>query len=628
VAEHHRLLVEWNDTTAEYPVDRCIHELFEAQVQRTPEATALTHAGAHLSYRELEHRANQLGRYLQSLGVGPEVRVGICMERSLEMVVGLLGILKAGGAYVPLDPRYPRERLRLMVESSGIPVLVTQERVLPELPALSARTVCLDRDWSAIAREQPVRPQARVLPGNLAYVIYTSGSTGSPKGVAIAHGNTVAFLSWASRSFTADELARVLASTSICFDMSVFELFVPLVCGGKVVVAGNALEANGEDGFQNLSLIDTVPSAIAELLHLGTIPAAVRTVNLGGEALAGSLVAGLYEKTRVDRVINLYGPSEDTTFSTFAVLPRKAGQAPPVGRPIDNTRIYITGVDLQPVPVGVAGELYIGGCGLARGYLERGDLTAERFVPNPFGEPGSRLYRTGDLTRYLPDGTIEFLTRLDHQIKLRGFRIEPGEIEAVLEQHSAVGQVVVVVREDRPGEKRLVAYVVPREGDAPEAGELRRFAQAKLPEHMVPAVFMVLERLPLTPNGKLDRRGLPPPEGGRPDLKAYVAPRTPLERQLAEMWAELLQVERIGVHDSFFDLGGHSLTATRLVARLRASLGVDIELRSLFETPSIAGLAEVISRTRPVQAESAGPIRRLPRSTSASRLEDRQTGEK
>jgi acyl-CoA synthetase (AMP-forming)/AMP-acid ligase II/acyl carrier protein len=411
----------------------------------------------------------------------------------------------------------------------------------------------------------------------------------------------VAFLVWAARCFTPGELAGVIASTSICFDLSVFEIFLPLSRGGTVILVENALAiaslANpaGAAGMEDATLINTVPSAIAELLRLGAVPGSVRTVSLAGEALAGSLVERLYQETGVERVINLYGPSEDTTYSTCAVLPRAAHQAPPIGRPIDNTRAYVTGKHLEPVPAGAAGELYLGGDGLARGYLGRGDLTAERFVPDPFGAPGSRLYRTGDLARHGPDGNLGFLGRIDHQVKLRGFRIEPGEIEAVLQRHPEVGQALVVVREDRPGEKRLVAYTVARDGVVPAAGELRRWTAEKLPEHMVPAVFVALERVPLTPNGKLDRAGLPAPAGARPDLdEGYMVPHTAVERAVAEIWEDVLGVDRVGRNDNFFLLGGHSLLAAQVLAKVRATLGVQMRLEHLFNRPTVARLAERI----------------------------------
>ncbi|MEG4280406.1 amino acid adenylation domain-containing protein [Microcoleus sp. MON1_C1] len=438
-----------------------IHQLFESQVERTPDAVAVVFEGQQLTYRELNVKANQLAHYLRSIGVRPEVLVGICVERSFDMIVGILGILKAGGAYVPLDPTYPHERLAFMLEDSSVPVLLTQARLVKSLPKHQARIVCLDTDWEIIERQSEANLISEVKLDNLAYVIYTSGSTGKPKGVAIEHRNAVALLDWAKQVFNPDDLAGVLASTSICFDLSVFELFVPLSWGGKVILAENALHLPALSAALDVTLINTVPSAIAELLRMDGIPSSVRTVNLAGEPLPNKLVQQVYEHNTVQKVFNLYGPSEDTTYSTYTLVKKGGNEPPPIGRPIANTQVYILDAQKQLVPIGVPGELYIGGAGLARGYLNRPELTADRFIPNPFSnESGSRLYKTGDLARYLPDGNIEFLGRIDHQVKIRGFRIELGEIEASLQQHPDVRQAVAIAREDVPGDKRLVAYIV------------------------------------------------------------------------------------------------------------------------------------------------------------------------
>jgi amino acid adenylation domain-containing protein len=407
--------------------------------------------------------------------VGPEVLVGVFMERSVEMIVGLLGILKAGGAYVPLDPTYPRERLRFTVQDARLSVVLSQERLSESLPVSEAKAVCLDRDWNKIAWESASNPANDVTPGNLAYLIYTSGSTGKPKGVAIEHASVVAFLDWAQRTFSREELGGVLASTSICFDLSVFEIFVPLSCGGKVILAEDALQLPTLKAKAEVKLINTVPSAMAELVRLGGLPATLETVNLAGEPLRTSLVRQIYQQPGVKRVYDLYGPSEDTTYSTFAL--RSPDQPATIGRPVSNTRVYILDRCLQPVPVGVAGELYLGGSGLVRGYFERQELTAERFSADPFSaEPGQRLYRTGDLVRYASDGNIEYLGRVDHQVKIRGYRIELGEIEAAINQHPGVRETVLLAREDEPGDKRLVAYIVPGLKDsniAPALNELQ-----------------------------------------------------------------------------------------------------------------------------------------------------------
>ncbi|WP_445310211.1 amino acid adenylation domain-containing protein [Microcoleus vaginatus] len=438
-----------------------IHQLFESQVERTPDAVAVVFEEQQLTYRDLNVKANQLAHYLRLIGVKPEVLVGICVERSFDMIVGILGILKAGGAYVPLDPTYPHERLAFMLEDSSVPVLLTQARLVKSLPKHQARIVCLDTDWEIIERQSEANLISEVKLDNLAYVIYTSGSTGKPKGVAIEHRNAVALLDWAKQVFNPDDLAGVLASTSICFDLSVFELFVPLSWGGKVILAENALHLPALSAALDVTLINTVPSAIAELLRMDGIPSSVRTVNLAGEPLPNKLVQQVYEHNTVQKVFNLYGPSEDTTYSTYTLVKKGGNEPPPIGRPIANTQVYILDAQKQLVPIGVPGELYIGGAGLARGYLNRPELTADRFIPNPFSnESGSRLYKTGDLARYLPDGNIEFLGRIDHQVKIRGFRIELGEIEASLQQHPDVRQAVAIAREDVPGDKRLVAYIV------------------------------------------------------------------------------------------------------------------------------------------------------------------------
>ncbi len=474
-AERHQLLTEWNDTATEYPADKCIHQLFEEQVERTPDAVAVVFENQQLTYQQLNQRANQLAHHLQSLGVGLEVLVGICVERSIEMVVGLLGILKAGGAYVPLDPNYPPSRLSYMLADSGVEVLLTQQKLLSSLPSHTARLVCLDPDWGTIEQHSQENLDLKVSSENLAYVIYTSGSTGKPKGVAIEHQSPVALCHWAKQTFTASQLCGVLAATSICFDLSVFELFVTLCLGGKVIVAQNALDITNLDTAEEITLINTVPSAIAELLRVEGIPPQVMTVNLAGEPIQNQIVQHLYEHQNIKRVYNLYGPSEDTTYSTFALLAKGTTEPPSIGRPISNTQIYILDKHLQPVPIGVAGELYIGGDGLARGYLNRPELTQEKFIPNPFmnSEFGirnsERLYKTGDLARYLPDGNIEFGGRIDNQVKIRGFRIELGEIEAVLNTHPQIQQAVVIATEDIPGDKRLVAYVVSDQKNQSEA---------------------------------------------------------------------------------------------------------------------------------------------------------------
>ncbi|HEY0019293.1 MAG TPA: amino acid adenylation domain-containing protein, partial [Longimicrobium sp.] len=617
-AERAAVLGEWNRTAAPYPADACLHQLFEAQAARTPDATALVHEDASLTYAQLNERANRLAHHLVRRGVRPEVRVGICLERGLEMVVSILAVLKAGGTYVGLDPAYPADRLAFMLADSDVAVLLTQDElrgVLPERDGV--QVIRLDAARDAISIEPAENPVSGASPRNLAYLIYTSGSTGVPKGVAIEHRNAAALLGWAWSVYSADELDGVLASTSICFDLSIYELFVPLSRGGRVVIVDNALALPASAAREQVRLINTVPSAIAALLKSGGIPAGVRTVNLAGEPLKQEVVDALYAVDGIRHVYDLYGPSEDTTYSTWTL--RQAGGQANIGRAIANTRAYVLDGALRPVPVGVPGELYLGGAGVARGYLGRPALTAERFVPDPFAaEAGARMYRTGDKVRWTAAGVLQYLGRFDDQVKVRGFRIELGEIEAALRQAGAA-DCVVVAREDG-GETRLVAYVV----GAADADALRASLRRGLPEYMVPAAFVVMETLPLTPNGKLDRGALPAPAFAAGD--AYVAPRTPAEQVLADVFADLLRVERVGIRAGFFELGGHSLLATRVVSRIRETLGVELPLRALFEGPTVAELAERVEAVRRasqprlqpvVRAERTGP---LPLSFAQERL--------
>ena len=601
--EREQLLVAWNRTQAPYAATRQLQELFEARASRDPEAVAVVWGEQQLTCGELERRANQLAHHLRSLGVGPEVLVGLCVERSLDMVIGLLGILKAGGAYVPLDPAYPAERLAFMLEDSGAPVLVTQRKVQERLVPGGARCVYLDTAREQLAREDDTAPAVTTDASHLAYVLYTSGSTGKPKGVAITHGSAIAFLYWAREVFSPQELAGVLASTSICFDLSVFELFVPLSWEGRVIVAENALALPTLPRAQEVTLINTVPSAMSELVKVEGVPSSVRTVNLAGEPFKSELVRRIHQGTRVTRVYNLYGPSEDTTYSTVALLADTGDRPPPIGRPISNTQLFVLDRHLQPVPIGVVGELYLGGGGLARGYFARPDLTAERFIPHPFAqEPGARLYKTGDFVRYLPDGNLEFLGRRDHQVKIRGFRIELGEIESALLKHPGVREAVVVARQERPGNKRLVAYVVPRAGQAPEAAELRRVLKERLPEYMVPATFFLLPRFPLTPNGKVDVRALPLLEQKEEGRTRFAPPRTGPEEVLAAIWREVLRLDRVGVNDNFFELGGDSILGILVVSRANQA-GLWLSPQQIAQHQTLAELAAVAGVTAPVVAE-------------------------
>jgi amino acid adenylation domain-containing protein/FkbH-like protein len=610
-----QLLYDFNDTTVEFPSDLCIHQSFEQQVEKTPDAIALVHEQQQLTYRQLNQRANQLAHYLQSLDVGPDAVVGLCVERSLDMVVGLLGILKAGGAYLPLDPAYPQERLAFMIEDSNASLVLSEHSVASVLSSSSAQILLFDElqpTLDALSKQTPI---CTADPGHLAYVIYTSGSTGMPKGVMVEQRNAIALITWAIDHFDSIHLQAVLASTSICFDLSVFELFAPLSCGGYVLLVSDALALLKRQLPLWPSLLNTVPSAAAALLDAGRLPESVQVVNLAGEALSPTLVQQLYQLPTVEQVYNLYGPSEDTTYSSWALMEREADYCP-IGRPVANTRVYVLDEQRQPVPIGVAGELHIGGAGVTRGYLNRPELTAEKFIVDPFSDkPDARFYRTGDLGRWRTDGQLEYLGRIDNQVKLRGFRIELGEIEAVLCKHPAVQQTAVTVKDEQAENKQLVAYVVPTEDETISLEPLREYLKSKLPEYMVPALFIELEALPLTVNGKVDRKALPVAEGLELNTTAqYVPPQTPTQELLAQLWSEVLKRERVGIHDNFFELGGHSLLATQLISRTGDTFGVELSLRALFEKPTIADLSAFLeqpdSDINPSSSASIHPISR------------------
>lgn len=606
-ADYKQLLQDWNQTDRSYPQDLEIHTLFENQCLKTPTDIAVIFQHERWTYRELNERANQIGRYLQTLGVGAETMVGVYLERSAALVAGLLGVLKAGGSYVPLDPAYPEERLSFILQDAGISILLTQEKLRSQLSTKVARVVCLDTDWSEIAKQHTDNLNRKAEPDKIAYVMYTSGSTGKPKGVAIEHLSTVNFLFWALETFEADDSRGVLFSTSICFDLSVFELFFPLSCGGKLIVADNALHLPSLPAANEVILINTVPSAIAELLRLEGVPTSVRTVNLCGEVLTNVLAQAIYNQTSVQKVFNLYGPTESTTYSTFTLIEKGSTEPTTIGRPLANTKAYIVDRYLRPVPVGVAGELLLGGAGLAQGYLNRPESTTEKFIDNPFSPAlDTRLYRTGDLVRYLPDGRMAYLGRIDYQVKIRGFRIELGEIESVLLQHPAVKEIVVVARESVSGDKRLVAYLaLNQDNSASTVTELQTFLKQKLPEYMVPASFVILSGLPRTPNGKVDRKALPELDTTTNQMRlgyAYVAPRTPTEEILIQIWADILELEQVGIHDDFFALGGHSLLMTPLMLKIRQYFQVKLTLREFFAEPTVAALAQQIIKLREQQA--------------------------
>jgi amino acid adenylation domain-containing protein len=626
--EANQILYDWNQTAMEFPREICVHELIEAQTGKTPESIALVAADAQLTYRELNRRSNQLARYLRQLGVRPDERVGICCQRTPEMVIALLAVLKAGGAYVPLDPEYPEARLGQMMKDSAPAALLTQGLDSGEAAKIaeSSALVDLDLDQHRWQGEHDANLERTGLSsGNLAYVIFTSGSTGLAKGVAIEHRDAVNFICWARTSFAADVLSRVLFSTSLSFDLSIYECLVPLTVGGTVTIVGNALKLAGSPG--EVTLLNGVPSVMNVLLETNAIPKTVRVLNLAGEALKQKLLERIFASTEVSTVCNLYGPSETTTYSSWAAFQRGEPCSVNIGRPIANTQFYLLDHEGDPVPVGVEGEICIGGSGVVRGYLNRGDLTAARFVSDPFSkQPGARIYRTGDLGKWRRDGTIEFVGRNDFQVKLRGYRIELGEIEARLVEQPGVHEAVVVVREDAAGDKQLVAYYTSQEAAADSdlgAEQLRAGVAAQLPKYMVPSAYVRLRELPRTANRKLNRQALPSPQSDAYASSGFELPAGELESAVAGIWAEMLKVERVGRNDNFFAVGGHSLLGLRLIARLRQELGIELPISDLFAHPVLADFAQSLTGA---SASALEPIRRrkrnqpLPLSFEQSRL--------
>ncbi len=619
-AEQHQLLIEWNDTEREYPKHKCIHQLFEEEVEKAPEATAVIFGEQRLTYRELNARANQLAHHLRKLGVGPDVPVGICIERSLEMVVGLLGILKAGGAYLPLDPSYPQERLKFMLEDVGAPVLLTQQQLAVNLLTDGRKVLFLDRAWDEIGRESEANLPTQSSPENLAYVIYTSGSTGKPKGVEIPHAGIVRLL-YGVEYACLDSSEVFLQLAPIAFDASTFELWGALSHGAQCVLFPGSVPTPQEIGavvrqhkvstlWLTASLFNTVIDQAPEVLS------GIRQLLTGGETLSVTHIRRALSMLPDSTIINGYGPTESTTFTCCYQIPKQLDAAVnsiSIGRPISNTQVFILDSHLKPVPIGVVGDLYIGGDGLARGYVNRPRETAEKFIPHPFSdEPGARLYKTGDVARYLIQGGVEFMGRLDDQVKIRGFRIELGEIENALKQHPSVRNVVVVT-EDNPENKSLVGYVVLNESFNASAAGLKKFLKDKLPDYMVPTAFVFLDVLPLTANGKVDRRALPQVGQGRRVVESdFVAPQDGLQRELVKIWQKVIGVEPIGIKDNFFDLGGHSLMIVRLISQIEKALGKRLPPAILFQSPTVEQLAYII-REEPDSWSSLVPIQ--PRGT-------------
>ena len=603
--EREQILVEWNATSVDYPRDRCIHELFEEQAKRTPQAIAVMFGEEELSYGELDERSGQLARYLRRLGVAAGARGAICIEPSVEMVVGLLGILKAGAAYVPIDPNYPQERISFMLADTEAAVLLTRKGLAAPFSGSGIKIVCLDGDWETAERldDAPQRSRAAES-GDVAYVIFTSGSTGKPKGVCVPHRAVNRLV--VNCDYVQLDADDVVAQVSnCCFDAATFEIWGALLNGSRLVGIEQEHLLSPESfsvelARRGVTTLFVTTALFNELVYQRPdIFCKVRNVLFGGEECDPGAVRKVLESGTPERLLHVYGPTETTTFATWYPIPANqscAGRIP-IGRPIANTEIYLLDCHLHPVPVGMAGEIWVGGEGVASGYLNRPELTAERFVPSPF-VPGQRLYRTGDLGRFLPDGNIDFLGRLDNQVKIRGFRIELGEIESVLRQHPYVGAAAAVVRENSDGGKQLVAYFVSNSsGSIPDQAELREFVRNKLPAYMLPSAFVVLDRLPLTPNGKIDQKALPAPTFNQ-GRAGFVAPRNDTEKTVAEVWSALLNVEGIGADDNFFQLGGHSLLATRVVSRLRSIFGFDIPLHILFENATVAAIAEFIDSAR------------------------------
>lgn len=605
LSQRKQVLYEWNDTRADYP-DACVHELFEQQVARNPDAIAVIGGGKSLSYRELNERANQVAHYLRKWEVGPEVLVGVCMERTPEMVVALLGVWKSGGAYVPLDSSYPEERLSFMVGDAAVRVLLTEEGCKHLFTSMHDKTVCLDSDWPAIALEDKSNLISGATPSNLAYVMYTSGSTGKPKGAMILHRGLVNYLWWAIQTYKVETGGSVPVHSSISFDLTVTSLYPALLAGGQVellpesVGAQNLLAALRQRNDRNLVKITPAHlEALSLQLSPDEVAGMTKTFVIGGENLLAESLRLWRDHAPGTRIINEYGPTETVVgccvYELQAQDPRNGSV--PIGRPIANTHLYILNEDLQPVALGEMGELYIGGAGVARGYLNRPDLTQERFLPDPFsGLNKARMYKTGDLARYRDDGIIEYLGRADNQVKIRGYRIELGEIEAVLASFPSVQSCVVLAREDTPGEKQLVGYIVAREAEPPTAEDLQIFLKDRLPEYMIPAKFVYLDSFLLTHNGKIDRKALPAPvhEDARTDHDSG-RPRTATEEVLASIWMKMFKIENVSIHDDFFDLGGHSLLAIRVMSRIREALGIDLPVQALFVNPTIAALADTLT---------------------------------
>ncbi|WP_414542080.1 amino acid adenylation domain-containing protein [Nostoc sp. CCY0012] len=608
--EQQQLLVDFNHTQAEYPQNKCIHHLFEEQVNRTPDNIAVVCENQQLTYSEVNNRANQLAHYLQQLGVKPEVPVGICVERSLEMVIGLLGILKAGGAYLPIEPTHPQERLAFIIKDAQTPVLLTQQHLAANLAFTDeTQVICLDTDWETITQQPTDNPVREIKTLNLAYIIYTSGSTGQPKGTLIHHQGLVNYLSWCTQAYNVDQGTGTIVHSPLGFDLTITSLFSPLLVGNQVEILsqdqgietlGNALRSHFD-----LSLVKITPAhlkLLSQMLSPQEAAGRTRAFIIGGENLLTEDIAFWREFAPETMLVNEYGPTETVVGCCIYQVPIEGNLSTSVaiGNPIANTQLYVLDQHYQPVPIGVVGELHIGGLGLARGYLNQPELTAQKFIPNSFSDqPGERLYKTGDLARYRPDGVLECLGRIDDQVKIRGFRIELGEIEATIKQHPYVSTSVVVVRKDESVNQTLVAYITLQPQQTLAIPELRRFLESKLPNYMIPSAFVTLDILPLTSNGKVDHKALPAVENFRPELAvAYLLPQTEVEQTIADIWQKVLKIEKIGIHDNFFELGGHSLLLITVHNQLREIFKTDLSILDLFRYPTISYLADYLTSSQ------------------------------
>lgn len=606
----------WNATQMYYPSDACVPQLVDRQAAATPDAVAVVAGNEAITYRELDTRANQLAHYLLTCGVGPEIRVGLCLDRSIDMVVGALGILKSGAAYVPLDPEYPHERLAFLLQDAQVPVLITRHSLLHRLPDGPWHTVALDTDMALLARQRPDAPAAVAAASHLAYVIYTSGSTGQPKGVQVLHNSLLNLVYWHQRAFAVSPLDRATQLASPSFDAAVWELWPYLTVGASIHVLDDFARVSPEalrDWLVEHGItICFLPTALAERIIMldWPSPSSLRILLTGADTLHR------YPSPALPfALVNNYGPTECTVVATSCHVSsnENPSEPPPLGRPIANTQIYVLDEHHCPLPHGEVGELYIGGAGLARGYLNRPELTSEKFIPNPFSQtPGARLYKTGDIGYFRSDGQIAFVGRSDDQIKIRGYRIEPGEIVAALNRHPAVAASAVIAYEESPGHKCLVAYIVPATGTQPDIQALHAFLAMQVPEYMVPVTFEFLDQLPLTANGKVDRAALPVPLR-HVTAKTSATAVTPLEERLATIVATLLEVEQVGIDDNIFLLGGHSLLAAQIIIEVRALFGVELSLHTLFSTPTVAQIAAEIERliVSRVEAMSDDEIRSL-----------------